>query len=192
MNAREEAGKIYRALPPLKTSKLIFIKGGPNRRREVVGWLKYYGADAVSRLHIGGRWVYEFRKMRSMGGLIKNPPSHRKMRSNPYGLLYRDKVIRVFQHYEELLKYLRETGIPLLRMRELGYRVVRSNPPPRRKIRALKLAGRLAYRIYQHVKSEGYALPIPKRTPALVKKYVKLILDANGIKWSEKNPLRRK
>src|ERR1700675_4357021 len=116
MNAREEAGKIYRALPIRATSKPIFIKGGPNRRRNVVGWLKYYGADAVSRLYIGGRWVYEFRKLRSMGAAINNPLSSKTKR------------------------------------------------------RAARLAGKLAYRIWQHVKTKGYAIPLPKRTPKMVKK----------------------
>lgn len=56
------------------------------------------------------------------------------------------------------------------------------------KRRALRVGSRLAYRIWQHVKSKGYALPVPKRTPKLVKEYAKKILKANGINWTIKNP----
>ncbi len=68
-----------------------------------------------------------------------------------------------------------------------GYAI--HNPPSKRKIKALKLAGRLAWRIYREIKDKGYAIPIPRRTPVLVRKYVKIILKANGIKWTEKNTL---
>jgi hypothetical protein len=54
------------------------------------------------------------------------------------------------------------------------------------KRRAARVAGKLAYRIWQHIKSKGYALPVPKRTPKLVKKYTQKILAANGIKWTLK------
>lgn len=51
------------------------------------------------------------------------------------------------------------------------------------KRRAMRLASKLSYRIWQSVKSKGYAIPVPKRTPKLVKKYVRMILKANRIKW---------
>lgn len=63
------------------------------------------------------------------------------------------------------------------------------NMPMDKKVKALKLATRLAYRIFKHANQFGYAIPLPKRTPALVRKYVKMILDANHIKWVEKNPM---
>jgi hypothetical protein len=56
------------------------------------------------------------------------------------------------------------------------------------KRRALRVAHKMAYRIWQHVKSKGYALPVPKRTPKLVKHYMRKILRANKIKWVIKNP----
>lgn len=62
------------------------------------------------------------------------------------------------------------------------------NPPTKNQRRAVRLAQKLAYRIWQHVRSKGYALPIPKRTPKLVKKYVRVILKANRINWKIKNP----
>lgn len=54
------------------------------------------------------------------------------------------------------------------------------------KRRAARVASKLAYRIWQHIKTKGYALPVPKRTPKLVKKYTQKILAANGIKWTLK------
>jgi len=66
----------------------------------------------------------------------------------------------------------------------LHVKQVHKNPPPRRKIKYLKLAGKLARGVYNHVKTHGTVIPLPKRTPAIVKKYVGIILDANGIKYS--------
>lgn len=67
-------------------------------------------------------------------------------------------------------------------------RKIRNPVVSRRKIKALKMATKLAYRIYKHYQTFGAAVPIPKRTPPLVKKYIRMILDANNIKWVEPNP----
>jgi hypothetical protein len=52
------------------------------------------------------------------------------------------------------------------------------------KRRAARIAGKLAYRIWRSVKTKGYAIPVPKRTPKIVKKYLRIALSANGIKWT--------
>jgi hypothetical protein len=60
------------------------------------------------------------------------------------------------------------------------------NPPSKTQRKAMKLAGKMAYRIWHHVRHQGYAIPVPARTPKLVKTYVQKILKANGIDWSLK------
>lgn len=57
------------------------------------------------------------------------------------------------------------------------------NPPSKTHRRAIRVASNLAYRIWRQVKSRGYALPLPKRTPKVVRKYVRIILKANRINW---------
>ena len=64
-----------------------------------------------------------------------------------------------------------------------------SNPiSSKTKRRAARVAGKLAYRIWTSVKKRGYAIPVPKRTPKIVKTYVRHILKANQINWKIKNP----
>jgi hypothetical protein len=76
-------------------------------------------------------------------------------------------------------------------MYELKMRRALKNPlSSKTKRRAVRVASKLAYRIWQHVKSKGYALPVPKRTPKLVKEYARKILKANGINWTIKNPAK--
>lgn len=70
---------------------------------------------------------------------------------------------------------------------KLHYKAMHRNPPSSRKIKAMKRATRLAYKVYTHIKQTGVVLPLPARTPRLVKKYVKFILDANDIRWAESN-----
>lgn len=60
------------------------------------------------------------------------------------------------------------------------------NPPTKAQVKAMKLAHSLAYRIWHHVKHQGYAIPVPERTPKMVKGYVQKILKANGIDWNLK------
>ncbi len=72
---------------------------------------------------------------------------------------------------------------------EWGPRALRNPFSSKTKRRAVRVASKLAYRIWQHYKAKGYAIPVPKRTPKLVKRYLRTILKANKINWTIKNPL---
>jgi hypothetical protein len=53
------------------------------------------------------------------------------------------------------------------------------------KRKALRIATKLAYHIYKDVKAKHFSRHhLTKHTPKLVRKYTKIILDANGIKMS--------
>lgn len=66
---------------------------------------------------------------------------------------------------------------------KLHLKAVHKNPVTTKTVRAMKLAHRLAMGIFKATRNYKIPVPLPKRTPPIVKEYVQMILDANDIKW---------
>jgi len=157
VNARQEAGKIYSKLAKHVQSPGWNIKGGYKRRQKVIEWLKYYGVDAQWSPY---RRTYTFIKRRSMGAPI----------NNPY-MIGRHRVSR-----ETFKRYLKAFPVA----------IPTKNPLSPRQVKAMRLADKIARRIYHASQAWGVQIPVPRRTPKLVKRYLRFILKTNGIQWKIK------
>lgn len=166
MNAREEATKIYNKLRPHLLMGPFQIKGGQKRRSEILGWLKYYGADGKKQYSTSGHW-YIFEKKRSMGGTIKNPQQI-------------CEYCRLIDAEYRKARTPKEKRRALARFK-LHKRALHKNPPSKTRIKIARVAYKLAFKLYKHFKTSGVPRYVTNRIPSSVKPYVLDILAFNGV-----------